>query len=462
MYAPSIPATIQAEDFDSNGYFDTTQGNEGGAYRTDVDVDIKHIAGGYAVGWMATGEWLEYTLYVAQAGEYDVTIRSGTTDSARKLKISQCDTVLVESFTPPKVNTWGEFKTWSAGKIKLSAGYQKIRISVEAGFFDLDWIHIGPYAGTLDPADPVAPTGVPGNYPLGNAPVKSTGCGTDGRTSLLAGGSSVSNGAPTSTRLTITSNNALREYIIDIPTNYDNNKPYRLFYTSHWINSNATAIATGQVSPGGGYANWSFYGLRRMALAANDPAIFVAPSSSGGTWQQTDNTNLFSDILNAVSNRLCIDTSRVFATGFSFGGMITYSLSTNKQKQIRAAVGIGPANFNIWLPNPLPSDPIAWMSVTGMGDTLTPWDGGNNRGAKYIAEHRARDNGCAAAAIPTWNAASPARHICYDYTGCKSNYPVKACTFNGGHIAAPIDTGGGDNGLTSWVPTESWNFFSQF
>ena len=28
-----------------------------------------------------------------------------------------------------------------------------------------------------------------------------------------------------------------RTYIIDIPTNYDMNKPYRFFYTSHWISS---------------------------------------------------------------------------------------------------------------------------------------------------------------------------------------------------------------------------------
>ena len=98
-------------------------------------------------------------------------------------------------------------------------------------------------------------------------------------------------------------------------------------------------------------------------------------------------------ILQKVTSSLCIDESRVFATGFSFGAMITYSLSTNHQQQIRAAVGISPANYNIWLPNPLPRDPIAWMSTTGMSDGTTPWDGGNGRGAKYAAQQRAQDNG---------------------------------------------------------------------
>jgi poly(3-hydroxybutyrate) depolymerase len=305
-------------------------------------------------------------------------------------------------------------------------------------------------------------TGVPGNYPLGNDPVKSAGCGTDGKATLLTGGSSVAKGLATSTRLKITSNGSSREYIIDIPADYDKNKAYRLFYTSHWIGSTDTAVATGEVSTGGA-ENWGFYGLHRMAMAAKDPAIFAAPQSVGSTWQETDNTHLFADILKAISDNLCIDTSRVFATGFSFGGMITYSLSTNHQKTIRAAVGIAPANYNIYLPNPIPRDPIAWMSTTGMGDTTCPYDGGGGRGAKYIAQDRAKDNGCTVpSSIPTWTSSSPARHVCYDFEGCKSNYPLKVCTFNGNHQAAPVDSGGGDNGLTSWIPTESWKFFTQF
>lgn len=44
----------------------------------------------------------------------------------------------------------------------------------------------------------------------------------------------------------------------------------------------------------------------------------------------------------------------------------------------------------------------------------------------------------------------------------KSNYPVKARTFDGNHQAAPTDSGGGGNGQTTWSPTESWKFFTQF
>lgn len=148
-----VPGVIQAEDFDPGAYQDTTEANEGGEYRPDEAVDIKAVPGGHAVGWMIADEWLEYTLYVSEEGDYPVTIRSGSADSAGKtLSISQCGSTLVDRFAVPQVGNWGDFKTWSAGSIRLLPGYQIIRIHVgDADYVDLDWIHIGPYGGTLDP-----------------------------------------------------------------------------------------------------------------------------------------------------------------------------------------------------------------------------------------------------------------------------------------------------------------------
>jgi poly(3-hydroxybutyrate) depolymerase len=257
----------------------------------------------------------------------------------------------------------------------------------------------------------------------------------------------------------ITSGGQKRTYLIDVPASYDPNHPYRVFYCSHWIGSNYNAVANGETANGGA-ANWGYYGLKRMATTANQPAIFIAPQSDGATWQEKDHA-LFDDILAYVKSSLCVDTARVFATGFSFGGMITYSLSTNHQKDIRGAVGIAPANYNIYLPADK-HEPIAWMSTTGMSDGTCPWDGGGNRGAKYAAIGHAKDNGCTIpATIPT-AAVGSKTHVCYDFEGCKPGYPVKVCTFDGGHQAAIADGGTADNGLTTWIATESWKFFTQF
>jgi len=77
-----IPGTIQAEDFDIGGegvaYHDLDAGNNGGRYRPSESVDIQtttDTGGGYNVGWMEAGEWLQYTVNVATTGTYDLDVR---------------------------------------------------------------------------------------------------------------------------------------------------------------------------------------------------------------------------------------------------------------------------------------------------------------------------------------------------------------------------------------------------
>jgi poly(3-hydroxybutyrate) depolymerase len=270
-----------------------------------------------------------------------------------------------------------------------------------------------------------------GPIPLKNPPVLSAGCGK--ATTVTSG------------KKMITSTGQQRSYIIDIPANYDMNKPYRMFYTSHWIGSTSEAVR-----------DQNYYFLKPLATAANEPAIFVAPQSDGSTWQEKDHA-LFDDLLAYVKANLCIDTTRVFATGFSFGGMITYSLSVNHQKDIRAAVGIAPANYNIYVPTKT-HQPIAWMQTTGMGDGTCPWVQGNSttQGAKFIAIEHATDNSCMLpASIPTWQQGA---HVCYDFAGCGAAFPTKVCTFDGQHTNIANDPGSS----TNWIPQESWKFFTQF
>ena len=148
---PVLPARLQAENFDTVGSFDTTAGNEGGEYRSDVDVDIKSVADGYAVGWLEAGEYLQFTFNAPTAGQYQVVLRSGAAGAGRTLSITQCNQRLLDDIAVPHVEQWGEFKTWVAGSIELDAGIQKIQVLVgDNPPMDLDWLHIGNYSGDID------------------------------------------------------------------------------------------------------------------------------------------------------------------------------------------------------------------------------------------------------------------------------------------------------------------------
>lgn len=334
------------------------------------------------------------------------------------------------------------------GLARLEAGIDSLRVSA-SGYLTKS-LPISSYEGTVDVSLEASSPGLP-------TPAPSAGCGKD-LGSLKAGNNP----------LKITSSNLSRDYTINIPANYNKNNPHRLVFTWHWINASDDAVVNGQVSPGGG-ANWAYFGLKRMSDSAGVPTIFIAPSSRNGTWDQVDHV-LFDDLLKLYKTSLCIDTGRVFATGFSFGAMQTNSLSLGKQKDLRAVATLAAANYNIYLPTNTHGK-IAYLGMTGMSDGTCPFI--NNASAKtgglFAAITHAVDNGCTVPTNPTkenpgikTTTVGSKSHVVYDFPNCAQGYPVKYITFDGGHIAAPADGGNSDNGTTTWAPRETWKFFMQF
>lgn len=422
MLTPRIPASIQAEDFDPAGYSDSTTANEGGAYRTDTGVDVKTIANGNAVGWMTAGEWLEYTVYVETEGDYDVTIRSGAVGTGRTFKISQCNTTLIESFQVPNVNTWGEFKTWSAGKVRLKPGYQKIRVTVGAtDYADLDWIHIGPYSGVIDPTTPTNPNGA----------VPSAGCGK---------ARSLQNG-----RLNLNVNGLNRSYILRTPDNYNPQTPYRLVLGYHWRGGDALQVANG----GNGAATETpHYGLWNLA---QNSTIFIAPEGIDRGWANSGGRDvaLTDAILNQVQADLCIDKTRIFANGFSFGAGMSNALACARANVFRGVALYSGAQLSGCDGG---TAPIAFFAAHGLDDNVLGISLGRGVRDRFV-----RNNRCTAQ-----NPLEPARgsgtHICTSYQNCTAGYPVRWCAFDGGHWPSQHDAGQPE----SWIPQEAWKFISQF
>ena len=289
---------------------------------------------------------------------------------------------------------------------------------------------------------------------------------------LLTGATAVSGGLSTSHRLTITSGGASHEYIIDIPADYSSTHPYRLIFSWYQAYGSDTGNATGLYpafnGPNFNATNYAYYGLHREAMAANDPAIFVAPAGSGNTpWDFTRDSKLFDDILAQVDAALCIDDSRVFATGFSFGAMMTYALSITRQTKLRAVVAMAAANYNLpGEPTDSNAAPIAYMGTTGMSDGTCPYvnSDASKTGGKWCAINHATDNGCTIPTTITTTTTGSKKYVCYDFAGCKAGYPVKMCTFDGAHTPASVDDGTntGDDGLKAFIPPLAWQFIAQF
>jgi len=265
-------------------------------------------------------------------------------------------------------------------------------------------------------------------YPLKNAPVPSKGCGA----------------APSITSGSFDLNWSMgtRQVHINIPDSYDNSKPYRLIFGMQCMGGSGAQVVAE-----------NFYGLK--PFDGEGTTIFVAPEGNGNQlpWDENDYT-MFDELLEKLKNELCIDESRVFSVGFSYGSMFSNGLSWNHQKVLRAVACYETAERNIPLPDHT-GDGIGWMGVLGFDDDLcTPEMGRSAR--DIILKHNSE--GGAAVNEQAEEATPGGPHTCYDYTTVKEEFPVRWCTESGGHLWEHKDPGSSN----TWVPEATWEFINKF
>ncbi len=249
---------------------------------------------------------------------------------------------------------------------------------------------------------------------------------------------------------TITSAGLNRQYTIDIPKKYNKKTKYRLIFAMHMMGGHMQTMI-----------DQNYYGLKTYAERDKVPVIFVAPEgyTDRSPWRGWDDKDhiFFADMLKLFKNTLSIDTSRVFCCGFSFGAMITYSLSLAFQDDLRAVACYAPANWNIYLPENK-RKPLAFFSTTGTEDGLCKYVNSDvlKQGGKYCVLTHIEDNGLKV--MPEIPIATTPTHITTEFKGLPEEYPVIFGSFVGGHTENVKDPESDVN----WVSKETWDFFMRF
>lgn len=128
-YSP-IPGKVESEAFSLNS---------GGTNGVCGDT-----GGGMSVGWFNVNDYLDYSVNVATAGNYDVVFRvqSGLTTGAFDLKSGS---TTLASVTVPNTgwNAW----TNVTGTVTLAAGLQTLRLSITGGGFNINYMQFNSAAG---------------------------------------------------------------------------------------------------------------------------------------------------------------------------------------------------------------------------------------------------------------------------------------------------------------------------
>ncbi len=141
----TLPGRVLATQFDEGGegrgYHDDSVGNAGGALRVS-DVDIEACAeGGYNVGWIGAGEWLQYTVSVPATDTYTVTLRVASPDGGGSLRLAAGSVPLTSSIAVPRTGGWQAWTDVSV-TVSLSAGTQPLRLLFDTGGFNIRHLDI--------------------------------------------------------------------------------------------------------------------------------------------------------------------------------------------------------------------------------------------------------------------------------------------------------------------------------
>jgi polyhydroxybutyrate depolymerase len=214
---------------------------------------------------------------------------------------------------------------------------------------------------------------------------------------------------------TMTAAGLERGYYLSIPESYDPSVPQRLIFGYH--GSNYTGVMMRQ-----------YLDLEEPPL--EEGSIFVYPDGlplegqpDHIAWElDADGRDIayFDELLAKLQSEFCIDNSRIFVNGQSFGGLMTNAVGCLRGDVVRAiavVAGSGPRS------NSCQGQVAAWLTH-GMDDESVDFESGEGS-----RDHWVEANGCSTTTLPGEPAA------CQVYQDCDPGHPVIWCPHvdDGGH-----------------------------
>jgi dienelactone hydrolase len=181
----------------------------------------------------------------------------------------------------------------------------------------------------------------------------------------------------------------------------------------------------------------------------------VAPQGINNGWANTNGQDLtlVDDLTRLIEGDLCVDTTQVFALGWSYGGAMSYAVACARPTVVRAVAVLSGANLSGCNGG---TQPVAYFGIHGTHDSVL-----NITNGRSLRDTFVRNNGCT-----TQNPPEPAQgsltHITTTYSGCRAGYPVQWAAFDGDHTPSPVDGSSSPNDARTWTSGEIWRFFTQF
>ena len=264
---------------------------------------------------------------------------------------------------------------------------------------------------------------------------------------------------------TISQDGLERNFIINVPTDYNPNNSYPVIINFHGFGSNST--------------QQMFYGDFR-AIAESEGIILVQPQGTllgaqahwnvgGWTNESTVDDVAFTDaLLDHLSQRFNIDETRMYATGMSNGGYMSYLLACQLGDRFAAIASVTGSMTPEIIDNCNPSHPTPIMQIHGTSDFVVPFNGADfSLSMDDVLDYWVTFNNCnptpEEVEILDSNTSDGTTATYFIYSECDNNITNEFYRINdGGHTWPGTAFGGPGTNQDINASQEIWKFFSKY
>ncbi len=249
-----------------------------------------------------------------------------------------------------------------------------------------------------------------------------------------------------------------RQYFVHVPPSYDGKTPLPLVLVLHGATQSPESIER----------------MSGMSAAADQERFLaVYPRGTGRlpTWNagaccgyamehRVDDVGFISALIGKLKQHYAVDPKRIFATGISNGGMMSYRLACEMAGTVAAVAPVeGAQDLDCH-----PTNPVSVIVFHGTADRLVPFAGGttpfqmgSRRSDTSVSSTTAfwvKQDGCS----PTPQRKESDEVHVETYSGCRMGSAVAVYAIQGGHHIWP-----GTRFSRNDVPATSlmWTFFAQ-
>jgi len=247
--------------------------------------------------------------------------------------------------------------------------------------------------------------------------------------------------------VTIQYANGNRDYMLHVPASYTGKDRVPLIVDMHGSGQNPSNQM--------GSSGWN-------GKADKTGFIVVYPNALNARWnagtccspsveQNVDDVGFLRAVVAKIKKDGCIDSKRVYASGLSGGGLMSYRLACEAPDIFAAVAPVSGAT--VFAPCK-PSIPVSVVAYRGLNDDLVPYNGGMPlkwyfQGAKADFDQWSMLDQC-------MGAVTMSHGICQTKAQCAGASDVTLCSVNGGHVLYGDAANAG-----AAVPDVAWEIFQR-